>query len=348
MQDSKNENVFNHDLLANPNDLELVRTLYPSLANALYHQELVTYFNTFNDPADEAKLKSRKMGTWAILLGGAAIIVAAIEVAIRVFWAVSDTASKLPAADVAILLSVGSIAAVFGLASVFLGVSGTLFGSRKEQWLINRFMGERLRQFHFQSLVSQLPLIVSMADGASDEERQSNQSNGKTRQADEQTKSPPYTQAFVEDRRHRFIEFKANFDDEMQRKAKFGVAIGPGGDADWSLCAPSEELTTPGSNALGSFFKAYRQLRLLHQLNYANYKLTSDSRMFSNLPQRQSRRLTDVNKLSLQFVILVHVCVLIIIIVAFFGWIKWAIAGSPLGRSNNPNFFLRNHGARGN
>jgi len=82
MQDSKNENVFNHDLLANPNDLELVRTLYPSLANALYHQELVTYFNTFNDPADEAKLKSRKMGTWAILLGGAAIIVAAIEVAI--------------------------------------------------------------------------------------------------------------------------------------------------------------------------------------------------------------------------------------------------------------------------
>jgi hypothetical protein len=337
MQSSKNDLVFNHDLLANPNDLEVVRTLYPTFADALYHQELIDYFRTFNDPADDAKRKSTKMGTWAILLGGAAIVIGAVEVAIRVFWAISDTAASLPAADVAVLLSVGSMAALFGLASVFLGVSGTLFGRRKEQWLINRFMGERLRQFHFQSLIAQLPLIVSMADGVSDEEKQSDRSNGKTRRADEREKSLRDTQAFVEDRQHRFIEFKANFDDEMQRKAKFGVAIGPGGDADWSLCAPNGELTTPGSNALISFFKAYRQLRLLHQFNYANYKLTSDSRIFSSLPARQSQLLTDANKLSLQFVILVHVCVLLIVIVALFGWISglspdlhWAVVITPI------------------
>ena len=99
MQGSKSDLVFNHDLLANPNDLELVRTLYPTLASALYHQELIDYFKAFNDPADEAKRKSTKMGTWAILLGGAAIVIGAVEVAIRVFWAISDTAASLPAAD---------------------------------------------------------------------------------------------------------------------------------------------------------------------------------------------------------------------------------------------------------
>lgn len=33
----------------------------------------------------------------------------------------------------------------------------------KHEWLINRFMGERIRQFHVQSLSAQLPEILAMA-----------------------------------------------------------------------------------------------------------------------------------------------------------------------------------------
>ena len=80
MQDSKNDEAFNHDLLANQSDLASARSLYPTLANALYDQELIDYFKTFNDPADEAKRNSTKMGTWAILLGGAGIVLASVEV----------------------------------------------------------------------------------------------------------------------------------------------------------------------------------------------------------------------------------------------------------------------------
>ena len=135
---------FNHDLLIHPADLATARALFPTLAEAFYHPELIDYFKQFDNQANGAKRKSRKLGTWAILLGGAAIAMAAIDVAIRVFWE----------RDLAILLLVGLIAAACGLCSAALGAFGTLFGPRKHEWLIDRFMGERARQFHFQSLIA--------------------------------------------------------------------------------------------------------------------------------------------------------------------------------------------------
>ena len=153
MEGSVKKPKFNHDLLIHPADLATARALYPTLADALYHPELIEYFKQFDDQANDAKRKSRKLGTRAILLGAAAIAMAAIDVAIRVLWP----------GDFPILLLIGLIAAACGLCSAALGAFGTLLGPRKHEWLINRFMGERICQFHFQSLIAQLPAILAMA-----------------------------------------------------------------------------------------------------------------------------------------------------------------------------------------
>src|ERR1700685_2600390 len=126
MQASSNEPQFNSDLLAHPEDLVTARELYPRVGDALYHPELIDYFKKFDEQANIAKRRSRRLGTEAILLGAAAIALAAIDVAIRVFWH----------HEVPILLMFGLAAAACGLYSAVLGARATLFGRRKHDWLI--------------------------------------------------------------------------------------------------------------------------------------------------------------------------------------------------------------------
>ena len=106
----------------------------------------------------------------------------------------------------------------------------------------------------------------------------------------------------------------------MPRSAKFGVTVSPGGEAGWSLCEPHYTPPAPQNEpALNVFFEAYRELRIQHQLDYANYKLTSDPKIFSDMPRRQSELLENVSKFGIQFVIVAHVCVLLIIVASFLG-----------------------------
>ena len=302
---------FNHDLLLHPDDLATARMLYPAVAEALYHPELIEYFKQFDEQANNAKRKSRRLGTWAILLGGTAIALAAIDVAIRVL---------LPA-DVPALLIVGLGAAVCGLCSAALGVFGTLFGSRKHEWLINRFMGERIRQFHFQTLIAQLPEILAMAVAPKGEEAQA-QGGSSTEGRVEIEKHVEETAAerFLNNRGRRFLAFQTAFE-ELPREAKFGVTVRPDSEeTDWDLCDAQGKFSIhENQRALQEFFEAYRDLRLQHQLNFANFKLTSGPEIFSDKPARQSELLANVSKFGIQFVIVVHVCVLLIIVGWFIG-----------------------------
>jgi hypothetical protein len=300
---------FDHDLLARPDDLATARELYPGLFDALYHPELIEYFKNFNDCANSAKRKSRRLGTWAILLGGVAIALAATDVAIRV----------LLSGDVAVLLIVGLIAAVSGLISAALGAFGTLIGPRKHEWLINRFMGERIRQFHFQSLLAQLPLVLAAADSKEARTEQATvRSEGLVGDEKENAAAPDLARkSFLQHRHRRFVAFQAAFD-ELPKEAKFGSTVGPGGEEEWRLCESQASLPAK-SAGLHTFFDAYRQLRLQHQLDFANYKLTSDPKIFSEMPRRQSELLANVGKFGIQFVIVVHICVVFIIVLSLLG-----------------------------
>jgi hypothetical protein len=306
MQESDKRPKFNHDLLIHPSDLTTAQELYPGLVDALYDPELIAYFKQFDDRANDAKRKSRKLGTLAILLGAAAIALAAIDVAIRVFRQ----------EDTPILLIVGSIAAGCGLYSAALGARGILFGPRKHEWLLNRFMGERIRQFHFQSLIAQLPLILTMASAADEAHADAavKSKAGTAKKSDNPMAADSARIKFLEDRHRRFVAFKVAFD-ELGREAKFGVIVSPGGETGWSICDAHDVPLVAGTEAaLPNFFQACREIRIQYQLDFANYKLTSEPKLFSDMPQRQAELLADVSRFSIQFVIVVHFCVVLIIL----------------------------------
>jgi hypothetical protein len=269
-----NEHKFNNDLLANDDDRGAVHDLYPTLEHVLYHQELVDYFRKFNDRADTAKKLSRRWGKWAIVLAATAIALAAVEIV------VDTTGAEVWS------FAIGGLAAVFGLASLAIGAFGLLFGPRKREWLQNRFMGERIRQFHFQSFIFLLPQIVDSLSS-------------------EPEKAEQMKRRFDTDRQKMFHEFQNEFEGNVD--SKFASVVGPHGEADYWL--QDSRHSFPASDwwqELDPYFKAYRQLRIKHQLNYANYKLQTDHKLLSAMPMRQSQVLENVSKAGIAWLSLIH------------------------------------------
>lgn len=312
--------VFNSDLLANAHDRDKVRELYPPLEDILYHQELIDTFSKYNVIADDAKKRSRTLGKLAIVLGGVAIAFAAIEVALGI-------------GERSGTLVFGFLAALCGILSIAIGAFGVLFGDKKRKWLHNRFMGERIRQFHFQSLIVQFPEIVGflLAHGE---------------------KAAKLKAKFLADRARLFKRFVGEYEDNVA--GKFTGAISPEGEKEvWVLKPEPEiaarragrndlvdieklhqalkelerELDGEGGHPAGAekakrgagerpevelFFQAYLDLRINHQLGYTNYKLENDHKIFSGSPVRQAEVLENVSKAGIAWLFLIHAVVLVI------------------------------------
>src|SRR5258705_3904324 len=194
------DHKFNDDLLANDGDLDRIKDRYPALVPVLHDPELIAYFAQYNVAAGAAKSKSRISGKWAIVLGAIAIALAAVEIA---SWSLGSHVPKgLP-------LLIGAVAAVCGLCSVGIGALNVLFGARKRDWLHSRFMGERIRQFHFQGLVARLPEIIALLEA-------------------EGERATQLQDAYQKESRRLLAIFKDRFEGHVD--AKFTSAIGPYGD----------------------------------------------------------------------------------------------------------------------
>lgn len=70
---------FNDDLLLGQTDREVAARRYPTILHVLDNPELRNYFATFDAPANRAKRSSRTAGFIAIVLAGAALMVAAAD-----------------------------------------------------------------------------------------------------------------------------------------------------------------------------------------------------------------------------------------------------------------------------
>jgi hypothetical protein len=314
--------AFNSDLLANEHDRDKVRDLYSPLEDILYHQELIETFGKYNVVADDAKKRSRTLGKLAIVLGGAAIALAAIEVALG-FHKESGT------------LLFGVLAALCGILSIVIGAFGVLFGDKKRKWLHNRFMGERIRQFHFQSLIVQFPEIIGflLAHGE---------------------KAAKLKAKFLADRARLFRRFVGEYEGSVA--GRFTGVISSEGEKEVWVLKPEPEIAVrrAGHNDLvdieklhlalkelereleregGSrhpggaekakhgagerpelelFFQAYLDLRINHQLGYTNYKLDNDHKIFSESPVRQAEVLENISKAGIAWLFLIHAVVLVI------------------------------------
>ncbi len=239
---------FNDDLLIHKEDQHVALELYPTVLHVLDHPELRRCFIDYDEKANHAKRRSRKAGSIAIILATLALFCASGEIA---FY-------SQPAA----LLFLALAGVICGISSVILGSLGVLYGRTKSEWLHRRLMTERLRQFHFQTFVSLLPQITaSLHDG-----------HAKTQ--------------FASVRRQRFDAFRARMEGHLEAALTRILAD--------EEPEPWFEKPSPGppiakdDPALWSLFEAYRELRIEHQMSYADYKTRDDNKIFTSAARRQA------------------------------------------------------------
>jgi hypothetical protein len=284
---------FNDDLLLDDEDRNLANRKYPTIAHVLDHPELRHLFLQFDEPANRAKRKGRTAGFIAIGLGFLALALAALE-----YPAVHQTGEH----SNMVRMTVAVTSALCGISGVLIGSIGLLFARRKQEWLRRRLMGELTRLFHFHTFVCRLPEILASLQ-------------------DEKSKSD-----FVMERQIWLETFKARYLNkvnaafvEMVTKDNVGM--------EWLHDGGQEVTKIRESRLLGPLFKAYRELRILHQISYTNYKLQDDHKILSAMPGRQAQIFAQFSLIAIVILFAIHGGVLLN---AFFPGSVWAGSTSEL------------------
>jgi hypothetical protein len=276
------DHEFNDDLLLAEPDRKLAACLYPTILHVLDHPELRQLFSEYDELANRSKRKGRAAGFWVIAFGFSALAIAALEYPLT--HATGDHFSDSTIATVRLILA--ALSAVCGIASVLIGSVGVLYARRKRDWLHLRLMGESIRQFHFQTLVFRLPEILASLK-------------------DDNAKS-----AFVLDRKLWFKALKSRFEGKLD--AVFGAITNEQNGIDpWLHEGLMKHPKLRETRDLAPLFDAYRKLRILHQLGYADYKLQPDHRIFSPVPRRQAEVISQISSLSIILLCAISVCLLL-------------------------------------
>jgi hypothetical protein len=224
-------------------------------------------------PANAAKKRGRVAGLLAIGMGAVSLVIAAATPVYR---------------GSPHIWVFGLIAAVLGVASILIGFGGVLYAGAKRRWLCNRVMTERLRQFHFQSFVCRWREIAASLAGAKAAKDYADQ-------------RPAWFHIFLATLPVRLdSELTDLLDDESPSKC-------------WLHPLPRLPGPDEAVGGLNELFSAYRDLRIMHQIHYANHKLRSDQNIFSWSPRLQ--------EVSFSYTILL--CILAIFVIHL--WIAFSI-----------------------
>ena len=278
MVSATEDHKFNDDLLLLDADQNYAMQKYDPIFHVLYYPELQMLFSKYNDLADGAKKNSSFWGLIAIICGFSALAIAALEI-----YPWRDVMEK-HWSDFERILTV--LSGGFAITSFLIGSMGMLIAGRKRVWLQHRLMGERIRQFHFQTFVFRLrEILKSLAD-------------------DERAKV-----RFLSARERWFETFKMRFIGKLDA-ALFAVLQDEYESEIWLHEDGRHEITIIEAEALNSLFEAYRELRILHQLHYAEYKLHDDHKIFSKMPIRQVRTLSLLSLASITLLITSHAGIL--------------------------------------
>jgi hypothetical protein len=254
---------FNDEFLFTEADREYAARLYKKIYPALDHPELRAIFTPFDEEANAAKRRSRLCGIAAVLLvAGAFLCVTAGEAFVH------DRFSR-------VLIS--SISAAFSVGGILLGTFGVLFAANKQRWLVNRFLTERLRQFHFQTLVLLAPDIVQAADSGE-------------------------WDAFTHKRANLLVSFRQ---DVIARRLPIINALLDDDEEDGWLFPYREPALAEGENT-ALLFDAYRRLRLRRQIDFTDYKLQVTRRLLSPFPLDQAGQLAGIAMACVFALFLLH------------------------------------------
>lgn len=280
--------IFNDDLLANAPDYDDAKKQFPTIIHVLHHPGLQNYFKHFDDRGSAAKMRSRRWGARAIVMGALAIALAATEIILQNYH--KDLDRSIGGWENVLLWIVAVVAALSGIGSVLIGKFGVLYGSRKSEWLLNRFMTERIRQFHFETFLARLPEIVSSLQGEDEATKRSNIGE------------------YNKQRDAWFSAFQSNL------RGKVGSVLNQ------TLRTRRRNVWQHGKEIPGHFtdhkeleplFKAYRKYRIKHQLDYATNKLeTTTHYLTSNQPRDQVALIRGISSWGIVVLFFVHIFVL--------------------------------------
>jgi hypothetical protein len=262
---------FNDDLLIDRSDRDRVSRLCPSFFHAFDFPELREEFLRYEAQANRMKRRRRRAGAWTICLAALALVVAASE---HLFHS-----STHPTAFAA---AVAGVAALLGAASGLVGITGLIVNGTKREWLRSRLATERLRQFHFQTMVRHLSDIARSAHGAAAKAR------------------------FLSARASSFEHLKARLANHLD--AEYQQIVDERAEPSPWIGAPYRRSPVEADQAeLEQFLDTYRQLRIVHQLDYANDKLKDDDAFFSAYPRRQAAVIGGMTLTLIGLICLIHV-----------------------------------------
>ena len=261
------EYPFNDDLLLRDEDRLLAKRLYPNIYPALDHPELRAVFGERDAASNAAKTRSRRSGFAAVLLVGCALLATSAQ-PLYEGW---PEAAK----------AIAAVSAAAGIAGAGLGFFGVLFARAKRRWLENRLITERLRQFHFQSLLALWPEILAAAESG-------DWAAFHSRRAAE----------FARVQRDVIDRIGSIYDRLVEEERE---------EHPWLFRRPDQ--LEPGAHA-GELLASYKRLRVDRQLGYAAHKLREDRRTLSSMPRTQARRLDLIAQCSVIGLIALHVVVL--------------------------------------
>ena len=149
--------VYNRDILANPDDEEILRERYPEIADWLPWTELKEAFLEVEGIAAAEKGKSHRFGKYAIWCAFVSTAIIAVSPVVSLF---SESLFPETSVGKVVTPTLHYLWAPFLIASAIFG-RHSLHGDRRARWLEARSQGERLRQLFFQHLACWLPYLVS-------------------------------------------------------------------------------------------------------------------------------------------------------------------------------------------
>lgn len=232
---------FNHDILFEAEDRDNALRLWPDIANALIDEPLIASFKVPEVGAGRLKRVVQWIGTCSVLIMLISLVLSILSLR-------SDAQHAGPGGPGTATLQEG-----LSLLGLVLALLVTRYGPFRRQWLVSRFTGECLRQWHFRRL-----LDGALVDGC-----------GKVTST-----ATPWMDQRKTARTAFAQKLKVDGGRYMDRLRKKGDdPLGTLGSCSW----PSDP------NRRSQLLDAYRSLRIEHQLNYAVGKTESDDSTFAGL-----------------------------------------------------------------
>jgi hypothetical protein len=280
---------FNDDLLLTEQDREKAAGRFGDLVHVLEFPELQAVFEEYNKKADRAKKARRRSGFAAIVLSVLALFGISAEPVYYSLHAgckceqtgIGDVAAVGGGAESSLARPLGLMLAGRGLAGALIGFFGIWNKKYKQRWLCNRLMTERLRQFHFQTLVCQIPAILAFTEGSL------------------------CLEEIFSVRRQWLSGFLLDYEGHLPGHLQT-VLDDDAEENFWLLGGPPQLLLDRYDPKIEHIFDAYRLLRLQHQLQYANYKLYADEKILPRSSVRQRDLLSAISIGAILIIVAIH------------------------------------------